>query len=352
MRRGGRSDKPSIVVNPVTAGIDLARLDVKDYAETVKGAVPLTLFAAAPGMPKPYATLGVHLRVGNNTEELPLGVAAVPDVSTDPTKEAAREQLIHDFNSTALYDRQYVWKVVKTTATEAELLLTISDAHDKPLVEITKIFRIDPATYDVVVSHQVKNLSGLPLHVAIDEMAATDLPREAGQSPLDDRYFHAAALSGDKNVIEPSLFNITHAELQKLTTASKDVGQLNDYGAGKDPYVWRVGGDAQPVFRGDHAADPSDPGSIHKLADGRPIPMPLHVADATVDVLRHATDPIDSVFGARLTGASVGIAPGSTVDLGLKLYLGPKDRYLLAGKEGAAVGTDQYEYDILGYSEV
>jgi YidC/Oxa1 family membrane protein insertase len=346
----GSKDKLSITVDPVTAGIDRVQLNVNNYSETVKGVEPLTLLAAETGLPKPYATLGVHLTVGNSAEELPLGVAAVPAATTQPAQSAARAQIIHDSNSTALYDRQYVWKVVKATHTEADLLLVIDDAHDKPLAEVTKIFRIDPTTYDVVVSHEVKNLSGLPLHIAFDEMAATDLPRQSGQSPLDDRYYHAAGLSTTTNVIDSKSFNMAHAEGQKLTTTSKDIGQFDDYGPGKNPYVWVAS--CNRFFVAITRPSPSDPAAIYKLVDGRPIPMPRHVADATVDVLRKDTDPSLSVFGVRLTGASVAVGAGTTVDLPLTLFLGPKDRYLLAGKEGSAFGTDAYFYDIFQYSSV
>jgi YidC/Oxa1 family membrane protein insertase len=343
-------DKLSLTVDPVTAGIKLVQLNVNDYAETVKGQLPLTLLAATPGVPEPYATLGIHLTLGNNAEELPLGIATIPEKSNDPKQEADRVKLIHDSNSTALYDRQYLWKTVKATPTETDLLLAIDDAHDQPLAEITKIFRIDPASYNVTVSHQVKNLSGQLLHVAIDEMAATTLPRLAGQYPQDDRYFHAASLSGEKNVIESNAFNVTQAEMQKLTTPSKSVGQFNEYGAGKSPFVWIAC--CNRFFAAITRAVPSDPAAVYTLSDKRAIPLPQHIAAATVDVLRHDTDPKESVFGVHLFGADVGVAPGSSIDLPLSVYFGPKDRYLLAGKEGSPVGSNLYLYDILQYASV
>ncbi len=342
-------DKLALTINPITAGIDLIELNVNDYAETVKGMLPLKLLEATPGLPKPYATLGIHLTVGNSTEELPLGLAPIPPLNPDPSKNADRIQKIHDGNNTAIYDTQYVWKLTKKTTTEADLLLTIDDLTGKPIAEITKIFRIDPASYNVLISHEIKNLSPLPIRVAIDQMAGTDLPRQA-LSNQDDRFFHAAALSTTTKLIDPDRANIIHTDVQKLTDASKVIGQLDDYSPGNDPYVWVAA--SNRFFVAITPPLPQFPGAVFALSDGRKIPKSEHVAQADVEILRRADTALDSLLGIRLTGNPVTVAANSSTSLALTNYFGPKKRDLLAGKAGAPVGSPEYDYEIFQYAKI
>ncbi len=326
------SDKLAITINPITAGIDLVQLNVKDYAQTIKKTEPLRLLEATPGLPKPYATLGVHITLGNASEELSLGLGDFGTYDPDPSKNAPRAAKIHAANNTALYDLQYAWKLANRTPTQTTLLLTIDDAASKPVVEITKTFQIDPATYNVIISHQIKNLSSLPIRVAIDQMAATDLPRQQGLQ--DDRFFHAAALSSAKNVIDPNQFNSTHADLQKIKDTTKDIGQLDDFSAGKDPYLWVAA--SNRFFVAITRPLPQSPTATYKLADDRIIPMPQHVAEASIDVLHHADTPLDSLYALRLTGNPVIVGATSSTNLPLSIFFGPKKRDLLQGRAGAA----------------
>ena len=227
-------DKLAILVNNQTAGIDHAWLNVNDYSEYPRERrhptlEPLTLFESTEGVAKPFSTLGVHVTLAGQAEELPL-VTPWEDLKNLSGEE--RIQRIDKDNATAVYSTQYVWKVVKQTPTEVDLVMTVNNSG-VPVVEITKIFRIDPSSYDMVISHQVKNLTNQPLKVAIDQMASLDLPRDETQTGT--RFYHAAGLDTKGRVIAADRFNMLHTELKKIEgPRTEEIGKF----VGPDQLLW------------------------------------------------------------------------------------------------------------------
>jgi YidC/Oxa1 family membrane protein insertase len=314
----GATDKLSVTVDALTAGIDLVQLNMHDYAETVKKDAPLTFLKALDGAPKPFATLKVHIAVGNAG-------------STE-----------YD-----LYAKRAIWRILpQTSPYQAQLQVTLTTADGKPLADIFKTYKIDPASYEISVSHTVTSHSDQPLTVSIDQLGPTDLPRDNLQG--DDRAYDTMGLDTAQKLVK-SFGTYYHSALPGLTSGTQDLGSFT----GKSPLLWTSA--ANRFFVAITRPLPAGP-LQYELYDKRRIDITNHVGEANIDAL--LLDPADPrnaekyLAVTRLTGAAVTVAPGASTELPISVYLGPKQRLLLQGNASAAPGTPDYNHEIYGYREV
>ncbi len=323
-------DKMAVTINTQTAGIEKVELNVNDYAQTIERKLPLTLFAATPGLAKPYSTLGIHITLGAAAKELAYG----KDVTNEFGGSDCRGQWASRF-----WRRNMCGKSGEKSDTDVDLLMTFQ-LEGKPIAEVTKTFHFDPATYEITISHAVKNLTDQPLKVQIDQLGPTEMPRDDLQ--VDDRFFHAAGLDTTKKTVDASRFNATQVELPKFDDGTKPVGQFNDYT--KDPMLWVAA--SNRFFATILRPLPSTAAAVQfELVDKKDIPEVTHIASANVDVMQWSATPAEALGVVRLTGAVVEVPAGTTVTEPLSAYMGPKKREILDGKYDAAPGTaDYYHY--------
>ena len=173
-------DKSAVEVSNELAGINKVQLNINDYAETVKREEPLTLMQAAPGLPRPFSTLGVHITIGDQPTELAYGKAlpegtaarleglaakkAAGTITAAESQELAQiAATISAGNSTNLLDSQAVWKIKPQQPGSADVSMAMEfDAGHAPVAEVIKTFHVDPNSYEVTITHTVRNLR--PLH--------------------------------------------------------------------------------------------------------------------------------------------------------------------------------------------
>ncbi|MGN6367217.1 MAG: YidC/Oxa1 family insertase periplasmic-domain containing protein [Phycisphaerae bacterium] len=312
----GTTDKVSIVVNNITAGIDEVDLNVHQYAETPARKEPYKLLAETPGAPKPYSTLTIEVNDGT----------------------------LHKFD---LYAAQYVWKIENVSAdkTQATLLCTLLDDNNKPLVEVRKIFTIDPDTYNVRIEHKFKNLTDKPITVRVDELTAPTLVR--ADQRVDDRVIGAGYLVSSTHVIKTDRTLLYHTTLVKEAIPTKAIGQMDDFA--KDPNLWAASSDRFFTAINRPLPEPGAPTTTTSTSET--IPEPRHVASSEVDEIFKAPAPEDNVYAIKFTGAPITVTAGAETDLPLTAYLGPKDRHILSDS-AAAKGTAQYDYKVFAYGDV
>jgi YidC/Oxa1 family membrane protein insertase len=314
------NDKLSITIDSVTAGIDLVHLNIKDYAETVQRKEPLTFLQALPNAPKPFATLGATVAVGKD--------APLP----------------YD-----LFGPQPTWKVLPSdNPHQAQLQITLKGRDGNPLLDITKTFTIDPASYEITISHTLTSHSNQPLSIAIDQLASTDLPRDNLQG--DDRAYDNVGLDTAKKIVTP-LGSHYHSALPTLPGATQDLGPFS----GTTPLLWTS--DANRFFVAITRPLPSAPNQF-ELYDKRKVDLTDHVASGNIDAFlldpaaAGSKDATKYLAVTRLTGAAVAVPPNGSATLPLSVYLGPKKRAALEGSAAAAPGTIDYNHDLYQYNSV
>ena len=323
----GTTDKVSILVNNITAGIDQVDLNVHQYAETVARKIPYTLLTETPGAPKPYSTLVIEVNDGT----------------------------LHKFD---LYSAQYVWKIESTSPenssdkTQATLLCTLLDDNSKPLVEVRKIFTIDPKSYDVRIEHAFKNRTDKPITVRVDELTSPTLPR--ADLRIDDRVINSGYLVSSNNVVKTDRTLLYHTALVKEATPTKPIGQMDDFAT--DPTLWAASSDR--FFTSINRPLPEPGAKTINVSTGEEISTPRHVASAEVDEILKAAAPEDNVYAIKFTGAPITITAGADTTLPITAFLGPKDRNLLLTRtsflsgSSAPKGTVQYVYQAYCYGDV
>ena len=349
-------DKLALRINPVTAAVDRAQLNIRDYAQTYERKDPLTLFEVAPAEPvRPFATVGIHVTRFGEKAELGYGLVHSTDKSGKTSvRELAGDDSADDIskgNATWVLDRQFLWKATSGPADsggvvhDATLLMTLQ-LKNVPVAEITKTFHEDPKTYDVTITHTVKNLTDQPISVAIDQLGAPNFYRDDPRS--DDRFFHAAGLDTAKSAVTPDTFNLMQLELGKVT-GGKPIGQMNDFKS--NPILWTASSNR---FFAAIIRPLPETGSTGEftIAPGHPIPEPGHIKSADLDVVTSAPKPADSRAMIRFTGATLTIPAGGSVAEPLTVYLGPKQREALKGSSGEAKGTQQYDYAVFDYANI
>ncbi len=311
------SDKLSITIDSVTAGLDLVQLNIKDYAETVQRKEPLTFLKALPNAPKPFATLGATVAIGKD--------AALP----------------YD-----LFATQPTWKVLPSAnPKEARLQITLQDKAGQPLLDITKTFTIDPASYDITISHTLTSHSDQPLSVAIDQLGSTDLPRDNLQG--DDRAYDNVGVDTAKKVVV-AFGTHYHSALPALPGLTQDLGPFS----GPTPLLWTS--DANRFFVAITRPLPSTPNTF-ELWDKRTVDLTNHVATANLDAVlldpaaAGSKDAEKYLAVTRLNGAALTLPANGTATLPISVYLGPKKRAVLQGNASAAPGTTDYNHELYQY---
>jgi YidC/Oxa1 family membrane protein insertase len=357
-------DSPSLMavkINTITASIDSVQLNIKQFAETYENKRPLTLFAADAKLGRPFATIGVHITLGNATREIPYGLIRLQRndgtfESHDATWEDSAE-LIASANSTCLLDRQYVWQIdeKQTNATDAVLYIDLKSAG-QPVARLSKRFHVDPASYEMTITHTVENLTDQVLHVSIDQLSAPALSRDDPQT--DDRYFYALPLNSSDKVVNAShSYSMIWGNLRKAATSLKDnttgdpkpagtefIGgthaQMSDFA--KDPLLWVASSNrffaiiVRPLPETGNVATTT-------LANKQVIPQPSHVERANIDLM--SLDPDTAII--RLTGHTLEVPAKKSLGEPLSVFVGPKKRDLLKG-EVAAGGRQEYAtYDYI-----
>lgn len=315
------NDKLSLTVNTLTAGIEKIQLNIKDYADTAKREQPLTMLSAGNSPVKPFATLSVTVDYPN-----------------------IKEPMVFD-----MLKAQQVWRVAKQDANSVTLALNLlRPGTSDPLVTVEKTYTIDPASYDVIVAHNVINRSGENIKVRIDQAGPIDLPKDNPQ--WDNRYYHGAWLNTTKKIIEGEGRHIGHAELFKLDGATKPLGGF----LGNDPLLWAGAGNrffAVVVRPLPHTSTPN----TFPLTDGRQLKLAEHVAAADVDQALHGADAVTSINVIRLTGQRIDVAKDGAVTLPLSVYMGPKKRDLLMGEytvDAAKAGERPVIYNTYKYASM
>ena len=230
MERLGNPGKDSkdwvaVTINNVTACVERVELNVNEYKESVKGSDPLVLMEAPKTklpVAKPYSTIGIHVWVGQEEKEIPMVTKGGMTAEEFAKLKAKSQAEISAQNATSLLESQYVWKMEKVSSYEANLYLTIV-RDGLPIVRIKKIFRVDPKSYDVYLSHEVQNLTNQAVRVAIDQLASTDLPLDPTQS--DDRFLPCRGAGTRRSGWSVAdRFNLLHGALDKSET--KEIGKF------------------------------------------------------------------------------------------------------------------------------
>lgn len=122
------NDRLVLTVNPFTAGIDRVEVNPKYFAATYKRTDPLVLMESVPGLAKPFATTEVRLNS-----------IAYPFMGKAKNVDA-------------------LWHIARKTGTELDLQKDFVGLDGKPLAVITKTFRVDPATYEITITHTIRNV--------------------------------------------------------------------------------------------------------------------------------------------------------------------------------------------------
>jgi YidC/Oxa1 family membrane protein insertase len=204
------------------------------------------------------------------------------------------------------------WKLDSSSADTATYSVEILSGQTK-LVQLTKTYQLHPAPttnadntadgYEVDVDYQVKNLAATPQTVSIEFSGPTMPPREVERA--DDRQIVAGYDKGDKtvNVVRNTLADF------KPETADKDI--THDTNGRK--FLWA--GDISAYF-----------GAVVEL------PHPDQILSVHVVALNPDVQPIDKkLVVMNITTTDQTLLPGTSVDIPLKAFLGPKDRALLEG---------------------
>lgn len=303
--------KLKLVINNVGASLDLVQLNPKDYTEGVKDNQPYTLLQAEGNL-RPFTTKTLTLN----------------GVSTD-IQTARWNVLPHTPNS---------------NKNEARLELPINQ-EGKLTAKLTKIFRLEPDTYNVTISHEIENFTEQPLKIAIDQLGPTDLSYDSMQG--DPRAYQAAGLNSAKKFIEPARKTVLHAEVAK--TNSESLGNFQ----GDNHLVWVANYNNFFTVLVRPAIGTNTPASEPvKLVDGT-ISTPKFVGEATTIVLGERQIPKLSTpwktTGIHLAGNPIEIAPKGKTQMPLSVYMGPKKRDLLLGDAHAPLNSDALNFHLFDY---
>ncbi len=350
-------DKLAIEINPVTAGIESAKLNVRDYAATVENKEPLTLFQA-DGPVIPFATIGVHVTQSGALQELGYGMVAKTDATAGKTSR--RELLSTDSaqdvataNSTWILDRQYLWKAVPPEAIaagkgiqhDAALMMTL-DYGTAQVATLTKTFHEDPDSYEVIITHTIKNLSDQPIKVAIDQLGAPQFERDDPRS--DDRFFHADSIDSTKGTLTSDSFNLMQAELTRVSGGTRYIGQFEDFK--NNPYVWAAS--SNRFFAAITRPLPETGSTAQFNLAGRKVSETHHVGAASVDLITAAPKPGDDRAILRFIGAAMDVPAHGEISEPITVYLGPKKRETLRGDFNAAPGSEGYQHAAFDYVSI
>jgi len=183
----------------------------------------------------------------------------------------------------------------------------------EPVLRIDKTYRLDPQTYSLDVTYHLRNLSGSPLRVSLDQTAATGLNREGVR--MDNRQAAYGRIDADDRKVEGLLEK--HAKLTKsMDGMQKTFGRSDD----AEPVVWV--GMTNKYF----ASLVYLHGKTDKDIDAPSLRADFYVKKAGEE---------DFVTGLRVGGRrgdaesndwGIRIEPGSESVVALDVFAGPKDR--------------------------
>lgn len=302
--------KLKLVVSNVTAGIDVVQLNAGQYTETVHDNTPFTLLKADPAAPKPFATLGCTVN-GQYT-----------DLSN------------------------WVWPIKSQTETQVQFAIGLSNAEGKVIGELTKTIQIEKGTYNITVRHDVRNFGDQPMQVSIEQLGPTDLTYEMLNA--DPRVYQAAGLNSAKKYIEAQRKYLAHVEFAKQTKQS--LGTFR----GTDHLVWVATSNRFFTIIVRPSGGAGVPGANEPVTDGT-IFTPDFAGEATAEVLGSRLiggSEVWRVVGLRLSGSTVTIPAGGSTAMPLSIFMGPKQRDLLAGDLGAPPGSDPHMFRLYDYRGV
>ncbi|MGD0140675.1 MAG: YidC/Oxa1 family insertase periplasmic-domain containing protein [Tepidisphaeraceae bacterium] len=200
-----------------------------------------------------------------------------------------------------------------STAASAAYGLDVLSADHKPLLHVSKTYQVrqrgpqknrdnTAAGYEVAVSYHLRNLSGRPLNgVRVEFDGPTMPPREMERS--DDRQIVAGYDKNDGNI------DVTRDYLAEFKPGAqdKDISTEKNY-----KFLWA--GTSSNYFAA--VVLPDKQGAIDSVKIHCPNP------DAPAE---------DRVAVLDFQSAPMSVPPGSSVDLPLSVFFGPKERGLMEG---------------------
>ncbi|MCL2646476.1 MAG: YidC/Oxa1 family insertase periplasmic-domain containing protein [Phycisphaerales bacterium] len=320
-------DKVAVTINTRGASIEKVELNVNDFANEVvtrrnPTRRPLILFQATPGFAKPYSTQQIHVWMNGQDKSFPPGTTG-----------------------------NFLWKNVSDPANpyEARLQIVNADPNGGGLVKVVKVFRVDPKSYDITISHEVTNLTNVPLQVAIDQLASTDFPQDRRQP--DDRFYYAAGIDTTKRAVVADRFKQEHQQLgSEKTPAMQTIG----YFQGKDPLAW-VASSGRRFFTAITRPMPTQ-ASTETLTlsrdDKTRIPLVDHVGKAELVRMMPAVDPRDALAAITLNGTALTVPAKSELSMPLAVFFGPQRWDVLGGDPHAAEGSNEWARYFYNYKAI
>lgn len=306
---GGLKDGYKLVafVNTRGAGLDLVEL--AEYTKSVKDSSPFALLHNDASGAKPFAT--TKLTINGNAADL----------------------------------TEWTWELVKAEPGEV-ILQTEPEALDvktgKPhkIARIQKIFTLKPGSYDVHINHKIENLTDEPLTVSIDQFGPFNIPLDSNRG--EDRSYQLATYNSEKKFVKTDAKVVSHAGLNKNNVLHSET--LGDFSPETDPALWVA---ASNRFFTVIVRPEGGPG-FDVNGGLRQVNIPRFAAQTSVGPVASGAENV----GVLIKGNTVGVPAKAKVDLSLDVFMGPKQRQLLAGDLKAPVGSESWVFATYHYFDI
>ncbi len=307
----GRPYHLALRVSTVSAGLESVELNAARYRQHLNSQQPLVLMRVRRGYPLAFSTGQVVV----NGQVYPIS--------------------------------QMVWTLLRATPTAATFAFQLADVHNRPLVRLKKIFRINPQTYDVYISQQIRNLSARPLTVQVDMLGPINLPQD--DRSYDFRTFQCAGYRAASRYLDTSNFPEVYQE--KMLGADAAPVHLGSF-QGPNRLLWIAA--SNRFFTAIMRPLPVAPIQYDLLDNGQRIPRLADLQTAQVRRIGPAANQADprGVCAVVLRSAPLTLPAHGAAAIPLTVYFGPKKRSLLAGSSSAAAGSPAYEYNLYHYLAV
>jgi YidC/Oxa1 family membrane protein insertase len=227
---------------------------------------------------------------------------------------------------------QWRWELVKAEPGEV-ILQTEPDALDaktgKPhtIARTQKIFTLAPNSYDVHINHKIENLTDEPLTVSIDQFGPFNIPLDSNRG--EDRSYQLAAYNSEKKYVKTDAKAVSQMSLKKNNVYRSET--LGDFSAETDPALWVAASNRffTVIVR-------PEGGPAFDVDGGRrQVTIPRFAAQTSVGPVAPGSENI----GILMKGNTVSVPAKATSDLSLDVFMGPKQRQLLAGDLNARIGS-------------
>jgi YidC/Oxa1 family membrane protein insertase len=224
---------------------------------------------------------------------------------------------------------------------QATYALTILDANDQPVLELTRTWTVTKDSYQILLSQSVKNLSKQAHNIVWQQYGMGDTPQETaymGDRRLDVVGYFDVGYNPTRQFIYTTGDTITRAYAIEAFNKANRTHALWPLisGPAQAEMVWLAYRNryfAASVYR---PVDPVAPGT-----QATPVPtVPLKRLDELFPTIgldvQGIFPPVDinhdtsSVF-LTMTSVVLPVAPGATQNLDLAIYTGPLDPKILAG---------------------